>query len=212
MIKQQINISKTFLIICVTCIVIGITAFAYGFISDTQRTWANYLLNNFYFLSMAIGATFFLALQSITQSGWSAGFRRVPEAMMMYIPVAGFLLLLLYFGMHSIYPWTHPDIVAGNEIIKEKTVFLNIPFFFIRLVLFFSVWTLLLWLIRRASLKEDSTGGLENFAKIEKYSKIFIFVLAVSFSIIGYDLLMSIEPEWFSTIFALKNFVAAFML
>jgi hypothetical protein len=159
---------------------------------------------------MAIGATFFLALQSITQSGWSAGFRRVPEAMMMYIPVAGFLLLLLYFGMHSIYPWTHPDIVAGNEIIKEKTVFLNIPFFFIRLVLFFSVWTLLLWLIRRASLKEDSTGGLENFAKIEKYSKIFIFVLAVSFSIIGYDLLMSIEPEWFSTIFALKNFVAAF--
>jgi len=208
--KQQINISKTFLIICVTCIVIGITAFTYGFISDSQRTWGNYLLNNFYFLSLAIGATFFLALQSITQSGWSSGFRRVPEAMMMYIPIAGLLLLFLYFGMHSIYPWTHADVLASNEIIKGKAGFLNIPFFFIRLLLFFSVWTLLLWLIRRASLKEDATGGLENFVKIEKYSKIFIFVLAVTFSILGYDLLMSIEPEWFSTIFALKNFIAAF--
>jgi hypothetical protein len=208
--KQEVKITKAFLIICIICIVIGIIAFTYGFISDAQRTWANYLLNNFYFLSLAIGAAFFLALQYITQSGWSAGFRRVPEAMMMYVPFAGVLLLFIYFGMHYLYPWTHPDIVASNPIIKNKTSVLNLPVFFISLLVFFSIWVLLIRLIRRASLKEDEKGGLVYFNKIEKYAKIFIFFLAISFSMVGFTLLMSLEPEWFSTIFALKNFIAAF--
>jgi hypothetical protein len=209
--KQQINLSKTFLISCFTCIAIGVAALAYGFISDPHRTWANYLLNNFYFLSLAIGGAFFLALQSITQAGWSSGFRRIPEAMMMYIPIAGILLLFLYFGLHYLYPWSHPEIVASSEVVQHKSAYLNIPFFFIRIILFFSAWIVLTRLIRKASLKEDKTGGLESFHKIEWYSKVFIFVLAVYFSLTGFDLLMSIDVKWFSTIYALKNFIAAFL-
>ena len=66
-------------------------------------------------------------------------------------------------------------------------------------------------LIRKASLKEDETAGFESFIKIERYSKIFIFVLAISFSVMAFDLLMSIDIRWFSTIYALKNFMAAFL-
>src|SRR6266496_3756478 len=101
--KERINLSRKFIIGCIACISIGIIALIYGFISDPQRAWANYLLNNFYFLSLAIGGAFFLALQAITQAGWSSGFRRIPEAMMMYNPVAGILLLFLYFGLHHLY-------------------------------------------------------------------------------------------------------------
>jgi hypothetical protein len=209
--KQNIKLSKSFLLISGSCVAIGFAALVYGFMSDPRRTWANYLLNNFYFFSLAIGAAFFLALQSITHSGWSAAFRRVPEAMMMYIPIAGILMFFLYFGMQSLYLWTQPAVVSGNEILMHKARYLNIPFFFLRLLIFFSVWTILIWLIRKASLKEDETGGLENYKKMEKYSGIFIFVLAVSFSIIGFDLIMSIDAGWFSTIFALKNFIAAFL-
>ncbi len=209
--KDRIPLSQTFKIVCIICIGIGIAALGYGFFSDARRTWANYLLNNFCFLSLAIGGAFFLGLQAITQAGWSAGFRRIPEAMMMYIPVAGALFLLLIFGMHYIYSWTNPDVVAASGIIKSKTVYLNIPFFFVRLIVFFSAWILLTRLIRKASLKEDVTGGLEYFKKIERYSKVLIFVLALSFSILGFDLLMSIDVKWFSTIYALKNFIAAFL-
>jgi hypothetical protein len=209
--KERIRLSTTFLIVCIAFIAIGIVALTYGFISDPNRTWANYLLNNFYFLSLAIGAAFFLSLQSITQSGWSSGFRRVPEAMMMYIPVAGILLLFLFFGMHNLYHWSHSDIVSSNKILQHKSIYLNIPFFFIRLLMFFTVWIILSRSIRRHSLREDEIGGLENFNKIELYSKIFIFVLGVTFSMIGVDLIMSIDAGWFSTIFALKNFVAAFL-
>ncbi len=209
--NDRIILSKPFKITCFILIGIGIVALGYGFIFDTQRTWANYLLNNFYFLSLAIGGAFFLGIQSITQSGWSAGFRRITEAMMLYIPVAGIMILFLIFGMHYLYSWTQPDVVSASGIIKSKTTYLNIPFFFARLIIFFSIWIILLSQIRKASIKEDVRGGMENFLKIEWYSKIFIFVLAISFSLLGFDLLMSIDVKWFSTIYALKNFIAAFL-
>jgi hypothetical protein len=209
--KERIHLSKLFQIICGACIAIGIGALVYGFLSDPRRTWANYLLNNFYFLSLGLGGAFFLAIQSITRSGWSSGFRRVPEAMMMYTPIAGILLLFLYFGLHHLYPWANTDLMAHDEAVRHKAVYLNTSFFLVRLILFFAAWILLIRIIRKTSIKEDETGGLTNFYKLEWYSRIFIFVLAVTFSLIGFDLLMSIDIEWFSTIYALKNFIAAFL-
>jgi len=209
--KDRVHLSKTFVIVCSVFIVVGLAAFIYGIISDQQRTWANYLLNNFYFLSLAVGAAFFLSLQSVTQSGWSAGFRRIPEAMMAYIPFAGILLLFLIVGMHNIYQWSNSDLVSTSKALQHKSAYLNIPFFFTRLVIFFVVWIFLSYKIRKASLREDEIGGLENFKKAEWYSKIFIFVLAITFSLTGVDLIMSIDANWSSTIFALKNFVAAFL-
>jgi hypothetical protein len=208
--NSKIKLSKTFLVICISCIIIGIAAFTIGFITNPDRAWANYLLNNFYFLSLAIGATFFLAIQAITRSGWSSGFRRIPEAMMMYIPIAGILLLFIFFGMHSIYHWSLPEFKSSVNEFNHKSNYLNIPFFFIRLILFFLVWFILIRLIRKESVNEDETGGMDHFNKIEWYSKVLIFVFSISFSLLGYDLLMSIDFKWFSTIYALKNFIAAF--
>lgn len=207
--KDRFNLSKVFILGCVSCMVIGLATFVYGFVSDPQRAWANYLLSNFYFLSLAIGGAFFLALQSITQSGWSSGFRRIPEAMMMYIPVAGVFILIMFFGLHYLYPWANRG--EANHEIFRITGYLNAPFFLIRVVLFFTIWLILVRLIRKASLREDETGGTVSFTRIEWYSKIFIFFLAVSFSLLGFDLLMSLETKWFSTIYALKNFIAAFL-
>ena len=97
--KEQIKVSRTFRIITLTLIFIGACTFLLGLISDPQRTWANYLIVNYYFLSLAMGGAFFLVIQSISQSGWSSAFKRVPEAMMAYIPFAAVFFLLLYFGI-----------------------------------------------------------------------------------------------------------------
>ncbi len=106
----------------------------WDFISIPDQTWANYLLNNFYFLALAIGASFFMALQYITQSGWSSGFKRVPEAMASYIPVAALFFLILYFGIHAIYHWSDPE--ADQRQMKLSSIrspYLNLPFFMIRI-------------------------------------------------------------------------------
>jgi hypothetical protein len=212
--KEQSNVSKTFRIITLTFIFIGAGTFLLGLISDPKRTWANYLIVNYYFLSLAMGATFFLVLQSISQSGWSAAFSRIPEAMMAYIPFAAVLFLLLYFGMHDLYNWSHKESVPLDPILQHKSVFLNAPFFFLRMIIFFILWIFLTRLLRKNSLQEDLAGPetiMALFSKRELYSKIFIFIFAITFSLSAFDWIMSIDVHWYSTIFALKNLVGSFL-
>ena len=191
-----------------------IVAVIVGFMSDLSRGWANLLLNNFYFLSLAIGASFFLAIQHITQSGWSAAFKRIPESMSAFIPVAAIIMIILIFGMSSLYSWINPEQSGFDEhsqhIIHHKSPYLNVPFFVVRMVIYFAVWIFFTKMLRRFSLREDAVGGTLYFQKSEYYSKVYIFSLALTFSLASFDWLMSLEPTWFSTIFALKNFVAAF--
>lgn len=87
----------------IALIVIGAIVVIYAFLTHPERAWANLLLNNYYFLSLSIGASFFIAIQYITQSGWSSMFKRVPEAIMAYIPYAGIIMLLLFFSMGHLY-------------------------------------------------------------------------------------------------------------
>ena len=209
--ENQLILSKKFKLFTYILIGIGIVSFLLGFIFDAKRTWANYLLNNYYFLSLAIGAAFFGAIQYITQSGWSAAFKRIPEAMAAYIPFAGVLFLILFFGMHSIFEWTHEEVVQHDHLLQHKSPYLNVPFFFVRVIVFFGVWTLMSKVLRKFSLKEDEIGGMEYFQKSEFYSRIFIFIIAFSFSLFAVDMLMSLDPHWFSTLFAGKSFIASFM-
>ena len=191
-------------------IAIGIVALLIAFTGDPQRAWANYLLNNVYFLSLAVGAMLFLSIQRVTHSGWSAGFIRIPEAMGAYIPVAAVLFLLLIPGAHSLYHWSHADAVSHDALLAHKAPYLNLPFWITRMVVFFGLWILMTWLIRRLSRREDQGGGLTYFKKGEHYAKIYIFIIIITFTFAMIDWIMSIDAHWYSTIFAIRNFVAAF--
>jgi len=194
--------------ICYFLIIIGIGTIVIGIFQNKEKMWANFLLGNYYFISIAVGATLFLALQYITQSGWSVLFLRIPQSIGMYFRIAFLLIILLVFGMHSLYQWSVPE--ARDVLIEHKLFYLNTPFFLMRIVLFLALWVILSSLLRSASLKEDTMGGVALLHKTEIYSKIFIFVLAFSFSLFTFDLIMSIDVHWFSTIFAVKNLIAGF--
>jgi hypothetical protein len=215
--KEQVTVSRNFKIITLLLAVIGAVTIIFGLITDHQTTWANYLIVNYYFFSLAMGGAFFFVIQSISQSGWSSAFKRVSEAMMSYIPFAALFFLLLWFGMNDLYYWTHKDVVALDPLIQHKSVFLNIPFFYARMLLYFMLWILFIRKLRQISLQEDKAdpadidGIMGLFGKTELYSKIFIFILAITFSLSAVDWIMSVDVKWYSTIFALKNLVAAFL-
>ncbi len=209
--ENKLVVSNKFKMLTYVFIGIGVLSFILGFIFDAKRTWANYLLNNYYFLSLAIGAAFFGALQYISNAGWSAAFKRIPEAMSAYIPFAAVFFLIMFFGMHNIFEWTHEEVVQHDHLLQHKSPYLNIPFFFARVIVFFAAWIILSKYLRRISLKEDESGGMEYFHKSEFYSKVFIFIIAFSFSLFAVDMLMSLAPHWFSTLFAAKSFIAAFL-
>jgi hypothetical protein len=215
--KEQTTVSGKFKIITLLLIAIGAGTIVFGFITNRQTTWANYLIVNYYFFSIAMGGAFFFTIQSISQSGWSSAFKRVSEAMMSYIPFAALFFLLLWFGMNDLYHWSQKQTVPLDLILQHKSGYLNVPFFFARMILYFLLWIVFIRKLRQISLREDLADPADTnhimilFGKTELYSKIFIFILAITFSFSASDWIMSLDVKWYSTIFALKNLVAAFL-
>ena len=128
-----------------------------------------------------------------------------------------FSFLLLFFGIHDLYIWSNGETVANDPVLQHKSAYLNVPFFFIRLIIFFILWIIFTRIIRKISIREDMSDPADQasvmtlFNKSELFSKIFIFIFALTFSLSAFDWIMSLEPHWYSTIFALKNLVAAFL-
>src|SRR4051812_5170687 len=105
--------------------VIGVAAFALGLQQDPARAWSSFLLNHFYFMSLALGGLFIATLHWLTMAMWSAPVRRISESFTAYLPVALILSVVLYFGMHDLFIWTHPEIVKGDAVLEHKEGWLN---------------------------------------------------------------------------------------
>src|SRR3990167_6532750 len=92
-------------------VAIGLITFIVGLKTKPDRAWSNFLLEYFYWLCLGLSGVFFAALQHITASYWSVTVRRVGEAFIAYLPVAALLFIVLLFGLHHLYEWTHLHVV-----------------------------------------------------------------------------------------------------
>ncbi len=171
------------------------------------RIWANIWVNAVYFTGISVIGMFFISYNYLAEAGWSAVFKRIPEAMPAFLPVTFVVMLIAFFlGGHSIFHWTDEALYeVGNKlydpIISGKQSFLNKPFFLIRLVIYFVSWYLLWRIVRNLSLEEDRIGGTENYYKSIRYATAFLLVFGVTSSTSAWDFVMSIDTHWFSTMF-----------
>jgi hypothetical protein len=180
-----------------------------------KRLYATLWMNNIFFTGLGIIGLFFVAIQYAAQAGWSAGIIRVPLAMGSWIPVAGILMLVLYFITgHTIFHWTHHGLYEEgsaefDKIINGKAAYFfwplhagGFPFFFIfRMVLFFGLWYLFFVKIRKNMLLEDNDINNAYWYSNRVTSTWFLIFFAVSSSIAAWDWIMSIDTHWFSTMF-----------
>jgi len=179
-----------------------------------QRLWANLWLNGVFFTGISVIGLFFVALQYVTQAGWSAGLVRIPMSFAAWIPIGlGVLLFTFILGGHDIFHWTHEDLYDKSSkhydpILDGKHGFLNTPFFIARMVGFLGLWIYFGRLIKSNSLKEDSNPGHQLWRKNHKLSAIFLVTFAVGSSVLAWDWLMSVEPHWYSTLFGWYTFAS----
>jgi hypothetical protein len=176
---------------------------------DSHRVWANVLLNNILFLSIALFGVFFIVIHTLADASWHLSVSRVSEAMSTYIPIAFLLMLVLLAGTNDLYHWTHTGHL--DEIVQAKTPYLNMPFFIIRMVFYFAGWGILSYLIRKYSLKLDEDANLDYLKKIRLLSAIFIVFFAITSSTAAWDWIMSIDTHWYSTLFGWYVFSSLFV-
>ncbi len=197
--------------ILTTSFMVGALGLLVGFIFASTRAWAAVLLNGFYFLTLALGAMVFLSIYHVSNAGWSAVIRRIPEAMMNYLPFGAIAMLAIFLGRYRLYEWTHLSLAEASAGMKMKLAFLNTPFFFGRMVVILALWVLFAWLMVRESHKQDEDDSPRRTMRSKKLSAIFLAVFAVTFSLASFDWLMSLEAEFYSTIYAFYCFSGLFL-
>src|SRR5690554_3768038 len=170
-----------------------------------NKPWAAVYVGCIFFLFISLGVFTFNQLQYAGSAGWSPVLFRVMEGLSAYILPGSILLLLLLtasaLGLNHLFIWMDEAVVAEDTIIQGKTPFLNIPFFMIRAVIFLGVWNIMRYLSRRNSLALDETGDLVYHKKNFKLAAGFLVFFIVTESIASWDWIMSIDADWYSTLF-----------
>ena len=191
-------------------LVVGGALFAYGLSNEAWRAWSAGLVAAYFFLSIALGASVVVAIMHVTKAGWGVVVRRVPEAIMGYLPVALVTMLAVCgLGMKSLYEWSHPDIVAEDHLLQHKAVLLNPNGFLTRLVVIIGAWSLLTFFIRKRSVQQDATGDVKLTERNLLFSVIYLIFMGLTLTLGVLDWLMSLEPHWFSTMFGVYQFAGA---
>ncbi|MGE5177341.1 MAG: hypothetical protein ACM3JJ_13335 [Hyphomicrobiales bacterium] len=188
-------------------IAIGATTFLIGLNADPTRAYAAYLLGYVYFLFVALSGTLFTSIQYLTGATWSVVVRRVAESFTSYLPVALLLFFVLLLGVPHLYVWSSPTVTHGVEAAQiSKGGWLSAPWFTVRVVGILIAWVAFSWYLVRNSLRQDATGDPALSRTNMKVAPIFVIFFAISITLVGFDLLMSLEPLWYSTMFGVYCF------
>ncbi len=194
---------------------IGLLSLIIGFIVSPNRTWADLLVNNIFFLGIALCGVFFIAANYLANAGWYVAIKRIPEAMISYIPIPAVIMILIGVGagthLHHIYHWADSKAVAADELLQGKEPYLNITWFMIRMAIYFAGWLGFAFILRKLSRQEDIAPDTKYYKQSLIYSAAFIVFFAVTSSMCSWDWIMSIDAHWYSTLFGWYMFASMFV-
>lgn len=189
----------------VAAVAAGLIAFLLGLRLRPVQAWSAFLVSSFFFLTMALGGLVFLAIMYVSNAGWHTVFKRVPEALTAYLPASALSMLAVLAGIPWLYPWAHADAVLHDELLAAKAPYLNTGFFAVRMVGVLALWVFFALMMRRYSLRQDTDADIKYTKRNVVLSAIFLALFPFSFSMASIDWLMSLEPDWASTIVGLYH-------
>lgn len=214
---------RVFVVVGLLTLLAGMVGFA------SERVWISYLINFCFWSGLAQGAVVFSAAYRLTNGAWGETIRRVAEGFVVFVPLSIPLFLLTFLGRHELWPWI-------EEPIEAKAAWLNEPFFFLRVTLYFSIMSFLSWKYVSLSirpevglLKERGLAPASRWVdrlsrnwtnydaeletqtlKLAPFVPILLIAYGAIYSFIGFDVVMSLEPHWYSTMYGWLYFAHAF--
>jgi hypothetical protein len=190
---------------------VGSAAMLLGLWRSPERAWLALLIGSFATVGFALAGIFFVALQYATGANWSIPLRRVGEALSTALPWGGAGVLAVLVLHPSLYPWYGHAFESSDGWVGFRQVWLSYPFFFGRAVTFLAVWLLFAARIRGNSHRQDQEGGMALTRKNTRLAVAFLVVFGVTFWLATTDWIMSLEPNWGSTIFGIYQFAGMFV-
>ena len=188
-----------FLVISILCFLICAT----GIIVDPVAGWSGSLIAGFFGLTLVLGASTFSAINAITGARWCSPINMVPPTVAhSYLVPVVVIALTIFLGHQVLYPWTNHAAVEHNHLLHAKAGWLNTPFFLTRALVVLLVF---IGLITRLFPRHKSQADKQALPSAS-FSALYIIIFALAISVAGWDWIMSLEPEWFSTMFGVYCF------
>ncbi|MDX2032937.1 MAG: hypothetical protein SF339_19830 [Blastocatellia bacterium] len=172
----------------------------------TDNLFRSYLVAYVFWVGISLGSLGLLMVQYLGGGGWGLVIRRLLEAGSHTLVLMAVLFLPILGGLGKLYEWVHPEHVThetAKKLIAHKAPYLNVPFFTGRVVLYFLIWIGLAMLLRKFSKQQDDNADMGAVQRAQNWSGPGFVVYAMAVSFAAFDWIMSLDVEWFSTIFGM---------
>lgn len=194
--------------------ILGLVFSLLGVIIDADRFFQSYLVAYCFWLSLALGALFFVMLHHLVGAVWSEVLRRLTETVMVVLPWMVIFFIPVALSMRSLFAWSRPEVLFHDAALQGKVGYLNTGFFLVRAAGYFFIWILLVRFLYSNSVQQDSGCDPKRIVRLRRVSALGMILFAFTCSFAAIDWLMALDPHWYSTIFGAYFFsglVTAFL-
>lgn len=220
----QSGVPRSWLRVCQGLLAVGALTFVLALaMGQAQRAWQAYLLNFLFWTGIAQCGVIFSAGYRLTKGQWCDALRRMGESMAFFLPVSVVLFVVLMLFGASVFPWSR-HAYPGRE------AWLNVPAVLARdlfvMLVVFGLSLLYVYYSQRPAIRAArAAGALGNSALVERWIRSapgddedrsgrlappLIIAFALGFSLLGFDLVMSLDATWYNTLFGWYFYVGAF--
>ena len=182
---------------------VALVACVIGALFSPDQFFRSYLFSYLFYLGMTLGCMALVMLQYLTGGSWGIVIRRITESATRTIPLLAFLFLPILIGIPKLYSWSHDEVVKADPLLQHKHLYLNVPFFIVRVLIYFIGWWIFAHFLNKWSHEQDSGGRDLRGRRLQLLSGPGLIFYALSVTFASVDWVMSLEPHWFSTIFGL---------
>jgi Ni/Fe-hydrogenase subunit HybB-like protein len=175
---------------------LGAIAFVVGLSSgDAAGTWSIYLVNLVFWSGLAATGPAIASMMQLTEARWSPSVRRIALTTAGFLPISFVLILILFAGRATLYGWVRTPIPV-------KEFWLNTPFFWGRTVVLAAALFATCFAFVRVLLREPAPGReAQERGRRNKLAVILLFLWMLTLTLWGFDLVMSLDPKWYSGLF-----------
>ncbi len=179
----------------------GAVLSAIGLAIEPAQFLQSYLMAYMLCLGVTLGCLALGMVHQLSGGAWGVVIRRPIGAATRVLPVMTLLFLPIVLGMRQLYPWTDAALVARDEALQHKHLYLNTPFFLTRAIVYFATWNALAYFLNAWSLEQDQTADPRLARRMQMLSGGGLLAYGLTITFASFDWMMSLEPHWFSTIY-----------
>jgi hypothetical protein len=173
-----------------------------------EQFFRSWLYAWLFVLGIALGAMGMVMLQHLVVSEWGLLIRRIGEAAALTLPVLLLLGVPLLLGLRDLFPWAGPDEVARDAVLNHRRPLFDVSNVLIRAAVYFAVWMFFAWRMRAVSLRLDTEPTDARVLRLRRLSAAGMVLYFLTMSSAAVDWIMSLEPNWYSTIFGFILIIA----